>query len=156
MQKSWGVFRSNSQIAILFSLSFWMSVAEHWEWWAQQRAQGWSPRQARHTGAVHTLCKGVRRASHAPLCCNSENLSHPFPPWKCKEMTECSEGCWHCPCGDGWAWGVLALLCSAAPASPPVLVRKGFSSLKISSWCLESVCGSVCLMCNLNLIARAS
>lgn len=54
--------------------------------------------------------------------------------------------------GHGAAGSAGAL---RAPAPLPVSVRKGFSSLKISSRCLESVCGSVCLIRNLNLIARA-
>lgn len=120
MQKSWGVFRSNSQDAILFSLSFWMSVAEYWDWWAQQRAQGWSPQQARPTGAVHTLDKGVSRASCGPLCCNSEILSS-FSTMKCKEMTESARG------AVGTApLGVLGVDALHAPASPPVLVKKAF------------------------------
>lgn len=64
-------------------------------------------------------------------------------------------GCCRYPFGDGCgSAGAAGAL--RAPASPPVSVRKSFSGLKISSWCLESACGSVCLICNLNLIARAS
>lgn len=59
-----------------------------------------------------------------------------------------SEGCWHCPFGDAGHG------CSAGSSLTTCVGKKGFSSLKTSSWCLESVCGSVCLRCNLNLILR--
>lgn len=99
-------------------------------------------------GAVHSLWEGIERASRGPLCCNTAKHSGIFPP----SGEKCLEGCWNCPFGDGHG----ATGAPHALASLPVLIRKDFSSLKISSWCLLSADGNVCLICNLNLIAKAS
>lgn len=99
-------------------------------------------------GCAHPV-QGCQRAARGPLCSNSEHLSS-FSTMKVqRDDRKCSEGT--APLGMA-GHGVPG---SASPASPPVLVRKGFSSLEISSWCLECVCGSMCLICNFNLIARS-
>lgn len=97
------------------------------------------------------------RTSRGAFCCSVLDHPDPFLPGEGKGLVESA---W-------WLVDVTPLeaavellvrwcsVCSSLTTCVSKKKRKSFSSLKISSWCLESARGSVYLIRNLNLIARA-
>lgn len=132
---------SNSQDAGFFPWNFQTSVDKRGGWWTWWRAN-----EAGQRNGANVLERGIGAARGCRESCSWSPLLW-YSKWLGCFSTvrgegdggKCLEGCGCCPFGDGRV--AAGALC--APASPPVPVGKGFSSLKISSCCLESAPGSV-------------